>query len=154
MYAFAEFLSDCSISRPSLASTNFEVALQSLRLSLFEETEKRKGAEEALLHMHKQWQKLLTYFSQLGLSLPDIQVSGNLCSEIDPEAICQEIVVTRLVSEAVQRGVIRAEIEAIAEAVIEEKNYEISRLRDRLQYYEAVNHEMSQRNQEVIGKIK
>lgn len=154
MYAFAEFLSDCSISRPSLASTNFEVALQSLRLSLFEETEKRKGAEEALLHMHKQWQKLLTYFSQLGLSLPDIQVSGNLCSEIDPEPICQEIVVTRLVSEAVQRGVIRAEIEAIAEAVIEEKNYEISRLRDRLQYYEAVNHEMSQRNQEVIGKIK
>ena len=103
--------------------------------------------------MHKQWQKLLTCFSQLGLSLPDLQVSGNLCSEIDPEEICQEIVVARLVSEAVERGILRAEVEAIAEAVIEEKNHEISRLRDRLQYYEAVNREMSQRNQEVIGKV-
>ncbi|KAM0948378.1 hypothetical protein DsansV1_C06g0058781 [Dioscorea sansibarensis] len=149
-YDAEEFLSDCSISQPSLAGTNFEVELQSLRLSLFEETEKLKGAEEALLHMHKQWQKLLTCFSQLGLSLPDLQVSGNLCSEIDPEEICQEIVVARLVSKAVERGILRAEVEAIAEAVIEEKNHEISRLRDRLQYYEAVNREMSQRNQEVI----
>jgi len=38
------------------------------------------------------------------------------------------------------------------ETVIAAKNFEIARLSDRVQYYEAANREMSQRNQEAIGK--
>ncbi|CAN1225582.1 hypothetical protein LINPERPRIM_LOCUS2515 [Linum perenne] len=43
-------------------------------------------------------------------------------------------------------------MEAEMETQIEAKNFEIARLMDRLRYYEAVNHEMSQRNQEAVGK--
>jgi hypothetical protein len=39
------------------------------------------------------------------------------------------------------------------EAQVEAKNFEIARLLDRLHYYEAVNRELSQWNQEVIGEI-
>jgi hypothetical protein len=38
------------------------------------------------------------------------------------------------------------------ETVIAAKNFEIARLSDRVQYYEAANRGMSQRNQEAIGK--
>ncbi|KAJ0980504.1 hypothetical protein J5N97_008759 [Dioscorea zingiberensis] len=149
-YDAEEFLSDCSISQPSPShSTNFEVELQSLRLSLLEEIEKRKGAEEALLHMQKHWQRMATCFSQLGLSFPEVQVSGDPCFEIDPEGIFQEIIVTRFVSEAIEKSILQAETKETIEAIIESKDHEISRLRDRSQYYEAVNREMSQRNQEI-----
>ncbi|KAF6164677.1 hypothetical protein GIB67_033893 [Kingdonia uniflora] len=66
------------------------------------------------------------------------------------EQFCQDVVVSRFVSEVIGRSLARAEAEEAVEAVIETKNQEISRLRDKLQYYETVNHEMSQRNQEVL----
>ncbi|KAA8545342.1 hypothetical protein F0562_020126 [Nyssa sinensis] len=66
------------------------------------------------------------------------------------EQFCQQLLVARFVAEAMGKGQARAEAEIAAEEIIGSKDQEISRLRDRLQYYEAVNHEMSQRNQEII----
>lgn len=103
--------------------------------------------------MQNQWNRTAKYLSQVGVSFPVIQHAEDVQLEMDPSAICQEITVSRFVSEAIERGLVRAEAETAAEAVIHSKNHEISRLRDRLQYYEAVNREMSQRNQEIVGKI-
>ncbi|GJY93469.1 hypothetical protein Tco_0509251 [Tanacetum coccineum] len=51
-----------------------------------------------------------------------------------------------------KRGIARAELEVEMESQMQSKNFEIARLLDRLHYYKAVNHEMSQRNQESIDK--
>ncbi|EHA8590485.1 hypothetical protein COCNU_scaffold019367G000020 [Cocos nucifera] len=152
--AAEDFFSDGSMSysSPSL-STNSEIELHGLRVNLLEEIDRRKIAEEALLHMQNQWNRTAKYLSQVGVSFPVIQHDEDVQVEIDSAAICQEITVSRFVSEAIERGLVRAEAEAAAEAVIHSKTHEISRLRDRLQYYEAVNREMSQRNLEIVGKI-
>lgn len=149
--ATEEFLSDGSSSIPSPFSLNVEAELRAARLNLFEEFERRKKAEEALACMHNQWQKIVTNVSQVGLSFPVTTDAGCMQFEIDSaEKFCQEILIARFVSEAIGRGQARAEAEAAAEAVIDSKNQEMARLQDKLQYYEAVNHEMSQRNQQVI----
>lgn len=106
--------------------------------------------------MRNHWQSINSHWraSRVGLSLSGTQeyeVDTELELDDRVEKFCQEVVVARFVSEAVGRGLARAEIEAAAETVLESKNLEISRLRDKLQYYEAVNHEMFQRNQEVVG---
>nr|XP_010914848.2 uncharacterized protein LOC105040143 [Elaeis guineensis] len=149
--AAEEFFSDgsASYSSPSLG-TNPEIELPALRLNLLEEIHRRKIAEEALLHMQNEWNRTAKYLSQVGVSFPVIQHAEDVQVEINSAAICQEITVSRFVSEAIERGLVRAEAEAAAEEVIHSKNHEISRLRDRLQYYEAVNREMSQRNQEIV----
>lgn len=67
------------------------------------------------------------------------------------EQMSQEVVIARFVAEAVGRGQARAEAEEATSAIIELKDQEILRLRDRLQYYETVNHEMSQRK--LVGKF-
>ena len=92
-------------------------------------------------------------FSCTRVSFPVIQYAEDVQVEINSAAICQEITVSKFVSEAIERGLVQAEAEAAAEEVIHSKNHEISHLRDQLQYYEAVNREMSQRNQEILGKI-
>lgn len=89
--------------------------------------------------------------SEAGLTFPAPPASDNLQLEnhlIDQ--ISQEIIVARFVAESVGRGRAHAEAEEAASAIIELKDQEISRLQDKLQYYETVNHEMSQRN--LIGK--
>ncbi|KAK1281005.1 hypothetical protein QJS04_geneDACA023164 [Acorus gramineus] len=76
-------------------------------------------------------------------------------SETDPaEELCQQVVVSRAVANSVGRGSSRAEVELERESEIEAKNFEISRLWDRLRYYELVNQEMSQRNQEVVERAR
>jgi hypothetical protein len=66
--------------------------------------------------------------------------------------LCQQITVSQLVAAAISQDFARAEVESEMETVIAAKNFEIARLSDRVQYYEAANREMSQRNQEAIGK--
>ncbi|MCL7030570.1 hypothetical protein MKW94_025866 [Papaver nudicaule] len=105
--------------------------------------------------MRNHWQSINSHWHASGveLCLPGTQEYGvDTELELDGkvEKFCQEVVVARFVSEAIGRGLARAEVEAAAETVLESKNLEISRLRDKLQYYEAVNHEMFQRNQEVV----
>lgn len=100
-----------------------------------------------------QLQRIAAYLCQMGLSFPEMQQPGKEQLDLDPTEIFRGIIVTRFVSEAIERALARTETEVITEAIIDSKNPEISRLRDRLQYYEAMNREMSQRNQEAVGKI-
>ncbi|XP_073008416.1 uncharacterized protein [Typha latifolia] len=145
-----EFFSDSvSQSSPSF-SKDFVTELCGLRLTLLEEIEKRKIAEKAVMDMQNWWRRIGESVSHMGLPLPVDHHGENVQLDADPAEIFQEIVVSKLISEQVDRGLVRAEIEAVANEVIDSKNHEISRLRDRVQYYEAVNREMYQRNQEVI----
>ncbi|XP_068648812.1 uncharacterized protein [Aristolochia californica] len=145
-----EFLSDSSLASPT-SNLNFEAELCAARIHLLEEIERRSRAEQALADMCKQWDTICHKMSQAGLSFPVASATGGMQLETElADELCQEVAVARAVAEAVGRGCARAESEAAAEAIINSKNYEITRLRDKLQYYGAVNHEMSLRNQEIV----
>ncbi|GAB4848547.1 hypothetical protein Ancab_003253 [Ancistrocladus abbreviatus] len=148
-----EELSSESGQRQQHSIYDLEIELQDMRMSLLMEIDKRKHAEEALNNMRKQWQMLRQTMMDVGLVLPadptTLAEEGQL--DVDTsEDICQQVYLARLVSESVGRGAAKAEIEAEMEAQLEAKNFEIARLCDRLHYYEAMNREMSQRNQEAI----
>ncbi|KAK9165488.1 hypothetical protein Scep_000679 [Stephania cephalantha] len=132
---------------------NMEAELRDIRLNLLMEIEKRKQVEETLDNMRRQWQGFAEKLSLVGLTVPAIESATFEDENLAPgfaEELCQQIHVARLVSDSVGRGLAKAEAEMEIEPVIEAKNFEIARLCDRLRYYEAVNHEMSQRNQETI----
>uniref|UniRef100_A0A5B6YW29 Netrin receptor DCC n=1 Tax=Davidia involucrata TaxID=16924 RepID=A0A5B6YW29_DAVIN len=146
-----EELSSESGPQPSLCDV--EAELREIRLSLLMEIEKRKQAEEALNNMRSQWLRIQQQFSLVGLILPAdlIAVAEDEQVDVDPiEELCQQVYLARFVSNSIGRGIAKAEVEMEMEAQIELKNFEITRLWDRLQYYEAVNREMSHRNQEAI----
>ncbi|KAL0412839.1 UNVERIFIED_CONTAM: hypothetical protein Sradi_1485600 [Sesamum radiatum] len=144
---FTEFSSDGSISNTSLYDSKIESELHATKLSLLEEIERRKTAEETLIVMRSQWERIRSLMSEVGLTFPAPPAASDSMqlenSSIDQ--ISQEVVVARFVAEAIGRGQARAEAEKAASAIIEAKDQEILRLRDRLQYYETVNHELSQR---------
>ncbi|KAJ3670189.1 hypothetical protein LUZ60_010513 [Juncus effusus] len=155
--AFEEISSDGGSAFKVDQSNNntTEEELREMRLSLLMEIEKRKQADEALETLKNQWLRLSQHLSLIGLDLPPLSeinnTNNNLNFEFDSiEELCQQIVVTRFVSEAICRGVSRAELAEEMDPVIQGKNFEISRLIDRVQYYEAANREMSLRNQETI----
>ncbi|XP_042497901.1 uncharacterized protein LOC122076582 [Macadamia integrifolia] len=138
---------------PQSSLRDMEAELREIRLNLLTEIEKRKQAEEALHNMQKLWQRIREQLSLEGLTIPSAStIAGddkNL--NLDPgEELRQQIYIARMVSNSVGRGTARAEAEMEMESWIESKNFEIARLLDRLHYYEAVNHEMSQRNQEAV----
>ncbi|CAA7405744.1 unnamed protein product [Spirodela intermedia] len=149
-----DFFSDGSVSRASPSfRASIEADLRSIRLDLFEEMDRRKKAEDALEHLQNILQRMAEQLSPVSAVTFSLSRPGGkdpLWDASSAAQFCQEVIVTRMVSEALERGLAGAEAEAAAEAVIEVKNHEIARLRDRLQYYEAVNQEMSQRNQEAI----
>lgn len=147
-----DFLSDGSVSSVQTCGRSIESELRATGLSLFEEIEKRKTAEDALGMMHILWQRVGNLLlSQTGLTFPVPSNSTPFQLEISSlEQFSQEVIVARFVAEAIGKGEARAEAELAAEVIIESKDQEISRLRDRLQYYEAMNREMSQRNLEVM----
>ena len=127
--------------------------LREMRLSLLMEIE-RTQAEEALEIWQQEWKNLSHHLSLIDLSLPSPSIAEDSDgSSVDPGAeLCQQIMVSQLVAAAIARGFARAEVESDMETMIATKNFEIARLSDRVQYYEAANREMSQRNQEAIGK--
>ncbi|CAN8278663.1 unnamed protein product [Cochlearia groenlandica] len=128
---------------------NNEDELRETRLSLLMEIEKRKQTEEALEQMQIHWQRLREQLSQVGLFLPiDPTASANNMNL--SEELRRQLDVARFVSDSLGRGMAKAELEMKMESILEAKNFEITRLTDRLHYYEAVNREMSQRNQEAI----
>ncbi|CAH9136470.1 unnamed protein product [Cuscuta epithymum] len=152
---FSDF-SDESASSVSSYIVTMESELRTTRLQLLQEIEKRKDAENTLNMMSCQWQRISNILSEAGLKLPSpSSVIGGM--EPDPnsiEDILQEIIVARFVSQAVGKGQARAEVELAVEAIIESKSQEISRLRDRLMYYETANREMSERNQEILDTAR
>lgn len=130
---------------------DLEEELRGIRLSLLMEIEKRKQAEETLSNMQSNWQKIRQQLSLAGLTLPaDLTSESDQLSVEAAEQLNQQVQLARFVAEAIGRGMAKAEAETEMEAQLEVKNFEISRLWDRLHYYEAVNHEMSQRNQEAV----
>lgn len=137
--------------QPSISDT--EPDLREMRLLM--EIEKRKQAEEALNKLQCQWQRLRARLLLVGLTLPSDPTVATEEKQLDSdpaEELCQQVNLARFVSESIGKGIARAEVETEMEAQLEVKNFEIARLLDRLHYYEAVNHEMSQRNQEAVGK--
>ncbi|KAK4427530.1 hypothetical protein Salat_1521900 [Sesamum alatum] len=141
------FSSDGSFSNIPSCGSRVESELRATRLSILEEIERRKTAEQNLVLMRSQWERISSLMSLAGLKFPapptasdNMQLQNNSIDQFS-----QEVVVTRFVAEAIGRGQARAEAEEAAAVIIESKDQEILRLRDRLQYYETVNHELSQR---------
>ncbi|VVB05286.1 unnamed protein product [Arabis nemorensis] len=128
---------------------NIEAELREIRLSLLMEIEKRKQTEEALEQMQIHWQRLREQLAQVGLFVPIDPTASTYNLNLSEELRCQ-LEVARFVSDSLARGMAKAEAEMEMESMLETKNFEITRLSDRLHYYEAVNREMSQRNQEAI----
>ncbi|KAI4314826.1 hypothetical protein L6164_027694 [Bauhinia variegata] len=132
---------------------DIEAELREIRCSLLMEIEKRKQAEESLHDMQNQWERIRHGLSQVGIVLPAYlsAVSEGEQLNSDPvEDVCQQVHVARFVSDTIGRGTARAEMEIEMEAQLELKNFEIARLLERLRFYETVNQEMSQRNQEAV----
>lgn len=121
------------------------------------EIEKRKQAEEALSNMQKKWQNIRQQLSLAGLTLPadsTTSVEGREQTDFDAgEELCRQVYLARFVADSIGRGLARAELEAEMEVQLEAKNFEIARLCDKLRNYEAMNQEMVQRNQDVLGKV-
>ncbi|KAG2651859.1 hypothetical protein PVAP13_1NG320719 [Panicum virgatum] len=88
--------------------------------------------KEALENWQTEWMKLSQHLSRVALSLPYPSIAENT----DDSSLLLSLA--------------HAEVESEMETVIAAKNFEIARLSDRVQYYEAANREMSQRNQEAI----
>lgn len=134
---------------------DLEEELRGIRLSLLMEIEKRKQAEETLSNMQSNWQRIRQQLSLAGLTLPaDLSLESDQLNVEAAEQLNQQVQLARFVAEAIGRGMAKAEAETEMEAQLEAKNFEIARLWDRLHYYEAVNHEMSQRNQEAVENAR
>ncbi|XP_057449355.1 uncharacterized protein LOC130740694 [Lotus japonicus] len=136
-------------------STTYDVEaeLREMRLSLLMEIEKRKQAEESLNNFRNQWESVRQGLCQAGIILPsDLSVvaEGEQPNHDPVQDLCQQIYVARFISNIVGRGTVRAEVEKEMEAQLESKNFEITRLLERLRCYETMNREMSQRNQEAV----
>ncbi|GER27972.1 hypothetical protein STAS_03703 [Striga asiatica] len=142
-----------SESEIQLQMPDLETELREIRLSLLMEIEKRKQAEEALCNIQNQWQRICEKLSVVGLTLsvdPTTLLEGEQQLDDPAEELCQQVHLARFVSNSIGRGIAKAEVELEMEAQLKMKNTEIARLLDRLHYYEAMNREMSQRNQEVV----
>ncbi|XP_058113879.1 uncharacterized protein LOC131256839 [Magnolia sinica] len=143
---------------PNSSRRNVEEELREIRLNFLMEIERRKQAEEALVKIQEQWQRITRQLAHVGLTLPEASTvlsEQDEWPDVDPaEEMCQQVILARAVANSVGRGVARAEVELEMESQIELKNFEITRLWDRLHYYETVNHEMSQRNQEAVEKAR
>ncbi|KAH9293043.1 hypothetical protein KI387_041750, partial [Taxus chinensis] len=122
--------------------------LDILRSKISVETGQRIRGEEALSLWQNFWKEIIVNFSLIGVSLQSIEIDGDGMVDFINN-ICGHLTVSRTVATAVGRASMRAELENEVKMLIDNKNTEISRLRDKLQYYELVNHEMSQRNQEA-----
>lgn len=150
---FSDFSSDNSApSTPTTYDRGVEPELHAARLGRLDEMKRLRKAEEALSLMQNRWQRLSNLLAEAGLMFPSASdASWVIPSEDSVEELCQQIVVTRYVAEAMGEVLGHAEAETTSELILESKDQEISRLRNRLKYYEAMTHEMSQRNLETVG---
>ncbi|KAL9682107.1 hypothetical protein QQ045_013900 [Rhodiola kirilowii] len=149
-YAWEELSSDGGAVPPH---RDFEAELREMRLSLLLEVEKQKQAEEATNNMQLAWESIREELSQVGIVLPlylTQATEDEHSSSYLVEDLSQQVHVARFVSQSIGRGLAKAEAQVELEAQLQAKNFEIVRLCDRLNYYETVNREMSQRNQESV----
>ncbi|KAI3926984.1 hypothetical protein MKW98_027757 [Papaver atlanticum] len=150
-YDACEELSSAGSLQSSMRDVDSEV--REIRVNLLMEIERRKRAEDAFNSMERQWESLREKLSAVGVNLPAASAivveDGGLKSDI-AEDVCHQVSVARFVADAVGWGVAKAEVEKEMESLVESKNFEIARLTDRLHYYETMNCEMSNRNQEAM----
>lgn len=153
-YLLPAELSSAGSLQSSMRDLDSEV--REIRVNLLMEIERRKPAEDAFNSMERQWESLREKLSAVGVILSSasaiVMEDGGLKSDI-AEDVCHQVSVARFVADAVGRGVAKAEVEKEMESLVESKNFEIARLIDRLHYYETMNSEMSNRNQEAMGKL-
>ncbi|XP_077244321.1 bacteriophage N4 adsorption B protein [Tasmannia lanceolata] len=139
---------------PHSSLRDVEAELREIRVNFLMEIERRKQVEEAFDKIQNQWQRIGQQLSLVGLTLPPastITAEKDEEFDVDPaEELHRQVVLARVVANSIGRGCAKAEVELEMESQIESKNNEITRLWDRLHYYEVVNREMSQRNQEAV----
>ncbi|KAD5317866.1 hypothetical protein E3N88_17812 [Mikania micrantha] len=152
--ATEDFLLDGPISSVASCSSKIELELRTTRNNLLVEIEKRKSAEDDVGAMRTHWCRiikfLLTHTSQAPASSSN---NISLTTRFDINAVKQlseEVVVVRFVAEAMGKAEAKAETELATQLIVTTKDREIARLRDRLQYYETMIHEMSQNNLESM----
>lgn len=154
MGEFFDALEEISGDGVTQSSQDIDAEMCEMRLNVSIEIARRKHTEEVLENLQNRWKELSHQLSLVGFSLPAPLITieeTNGHSNPDPaEELCKQIVTARFVAAAIEKGYSRAEVELEMESQIESKNFEIARLSDRLQYYEAANREMSQRNQEAV----
>lgn len=148
----SDFSTDNSAPSTPAHGRGVETELQAARLGLRDEIERRKKAEEALRLMRNHWQGLTNRFAEVGLLFPVTSDAGEVIPYDDfVEGLFRQFVVERNVAEAMGKVLGQVEAEATSELILESKDQEISRLSNRLKYYEGMTHEMSQRNLETVG---
>nr|ABB45854.1 hypothetical protein [Eutrema halophilum] len=114
---------------------HIESELRGMRLSLLMEIERRRQAEETLEKMQLHWRRLREQLAHVGLFVPLDPTSSQYSMNIADELRCQ-LEVARFVSDSVGSDLAKAEVEMEMESELEAKNFEITRLSDRLHYYE------------------
>ena len=140
-------------------STSRDTIDANVILQLKAEIQRRVAAEDAREALQQQRDGMAQLLYSAGILVPQSDVGAFEATETDKmrgvsHSESQRLVVARYVAGAVATGAVRAEAEAELQIVLAEKSREIARLKDKLQYYELVNHEMSQRNQESIGNAQ
>ncbi|GAU36015.1 hypothetical protein TSUD_211530 [Trifolium subterraneum] len=151
--AWEELSSDGGTHGSLRSLRDVDAELREIRLSLLMEIEKRKHVEESLKSMQSQWERIREGLSSVGIVLPADLAAIAEAEQLNSDPVddlCQQVYIARFVSNTIGRGTARAEAEAEMEAQLDSKNFEISRLLERLHYYETMNREMSQRNQAAI----
>ncbi|XP_071725487.1 uncharacterized protein [Rutidosis leptorrhynchoides] len=148
--AIEDFSSDGSMLS---CSRNLESELHTIRLALIDESGKRKIAEDDLATMCAHWQsvsKLLLPHTGQTSRVASCDSSPMRFDINEVTQFSQEVIYVRYVTEAMEKAKARADAEVAAEVIIGAKDKEISRLKDRLQYNEAMIREMSQKNLETM----
>ncbi len=119
---------------------------------LDQEIRRRIAAEDAMALLQQQNRELASQLAMLDSVAVDV-VDPVSNEQEDDTAQAQKLAVAHVVASSIARGAARAEAKEELENVVADKNRELARLRDKLQYYELVNHEMSHHNQEAIGTL-
>lgn len=122
-----------------------------LKSQLDQEIKRRMAAEDAMALLQLQCTEMAFHLTSVDEESHDLNDSGQ--NDWDSGSHAQKLVIAQVVAYSVARGAARAEVNEEMENVVTEKNREIARLQDKLHYYELVNHEMSQCNQEAFGKF-
>ncbi|XP_021968913.1 uncharacterized protein LOC110864156 [Helianthus annuus] len=145
--AVEDFSSDGSMSSIASCRGNLELELRSTRLNLLVEIEKRKAAEDDVAAMFTHWHRVSNFL----LAPSSSDCSSTIQFDINAvKQLSEEVIVARFVADSLGKAEAKAEAELAAQVIIASKDKEICRLRDRMQYYEAMIHEMSQNNLESM----
>lgn len=112
----------------------------------------RIRAEEAVKLLQLRWNEAAQKCTSMGFSSTPNELMVDRSRDLHEvyEHFLDRLAVARVVAGAVASAAIRADRDEELERIIANKNWEISRLWDKLQYVELVNREISQRNQEDI----